>query len=555
MPSSSQLEVALTRSQLSEALVCLDGSPISFEDYPMFRLIYDGGYDSMLLMTCRQVGKSTTLSNFSIAESIAFDFFKTFFISPSQEQTHKFSTLRVGTTIQFSPNLKKYYSGRGVENRVNLRMFSNGSQIAFSYAKDNADRCRGFSADRVCLDEIQDMLLDAIEPVVRECMSKSKYKWMTRCGTPKSMENPIQGYWQASTQTEWLVKCEACNAWNQLRSEKCLGKLGPVCQRAGCGRYLNVRNGTWVDMNPDAKAHTLTDDPDERASVIKGFHISRPMMPQEVPGCWQPGTAGYRLALKNWRDILDKFEGPKPYSLPMFRNEVLGVSDSVGRRLVTRELLNEMCTGPQMLPKPGPASLQGISMVAAGIDWSGGGTLIKSRTVLWIVGKVAQTQKIRTLYYKIFPGTSPVEEVNEIMNILGMYGPVLKLVGCDAGEGNMPTEMLRRRLGPERVFKYRYGSPKFRVRWDAEGAYYLVNRTWSIDSLMSALQRKEYEFAQNVPAMTPAFDDILNEYEEVTKNGLKVWRHAPDAPDDCLHALNFARMTLQKLTGELDLTS
>src|SRR5581483_3411467 len=107
-----------TRSEITESLLWLDGKRISLNDYPMHRAFYDGAYKKTLLKTCRQVGKSTTLANFIIAESVAMPFFKTLFFSPSQEQTLKFSNLRVGKTLNYSPLLRRYWVN---ENRVLVR--------------------------------------------------------------------------------------------------------------------------------------------------------------------------------------------------------------------------------------------------------------------------------------------------------------------------------------------------------------------------------------------------------------------------------------------------
>ena len=50
--------------------------------------------------------------------------------------------------------------------------------------------------------------------------------------------------------------------------------------------------------------------------------------------------------------------------------------------------------------------------------------------------------------------------------------------------------------------------------------------------------------------------DILNEYEETIKNPQgggekKAWRHAPDAPDDCLMAQIFAWIASKVVLGDL----
>lgn len=537
--------ISRTRSQLSEMLLRIDGKPVDIRSgYPMFLAIYDGSFQRTLLKTCRQVGKSTTLSNFSIVECVAVPFFKQFFIAPSQEQTQKYSTGRVGKTITYSPLIRKHFVNQGVPQRVLSRMFTNGSEINFSYAEDDADRCRGISADRLCLDEVQDMLLDAVVPVVKECLSNSGYKYETYCGTPKTNENAIENLWKVSTQTEWVIKCDSCGRSSIIVSEKQLSPQGPIC--TGCQGLLNPRNGRWVDMNPQPK----------NPKALKGFHISRPIMPKNVPAAWPVGPLRDK-ALDEWLDVYDKLAGPKPYPLAMFRNEVLGVSDSQGRRIVTLETLQEMCDGPPMSPVPTAENMKGVVRVTAGIDWSGGGTQLASRTVLCLLGKVGETGKLRVLYYKIFPGTSPVEEVNEIAGVLQQYNRNGQLmVGVDRGEGNMPSDMLRRKFGdPRKVVKIHYtGSLSSYIKWNADG-FYVLHRTHAIDSLMSALNRREFQFNQNQASMAPAFQDILSEYEEVTREGRKRWDHAATEPDDFLHALNFARVIMQVVTNEVNLTA
>jgi len=132
-----------------------EGKPFSLNDYPMFRAVYDDSPQKMLLKTCRQVGKSMTLSTFALGECVAIPHFKTFFIAPTKEQTQTFSVSRVGKFILFSPLVRDIFVDEGTTNRVLARYFSHGSQIEFSYASDDADRCRGRSCDRLMLDEVQ----------------------------------------------------------------------------------------------------------------------------------------------------------------------------------------------------------------------------------------------------------------------------------------------------------------------------------------------------------------------------------------------------------------
>lgn len=527
-------------SELAESWLELEGHKYSLQDYPMFRPILDGQYKSTLLITSRQVSKSVTLAVLAVIESVARRHFKTIYVAPRREQTQRWSTLRLGKIMNFSPLIRRAFLGDMISNRVLLRTFLTGSDIALTYADEDADRVRGLSADRLAIDEMQDVLFDAVAPVIKECMANSEYKLEIYCGTPKTFENGIQHLWETSTQSEWVICCEGCRSENVIVSEEALTPLGPACLR--CGRLLNPRTGRWIDFKPRAKT--------------KGFHVGRPIMPRDVPAAWHE-TKAVEAAQLRWNDVWEKLTGVNPYPISQFRNEVLGVSDSQGRRLVTIEQLRSMCVGPAI--EPGVNQLgnaKGVNMMGAGIDWSGGGTEVKSRTVLVILGRLP-TGKYRLMWFKIYPGLSPMEETADICNVLQAFGPGLQFIGCDAGEGNMPTDFLRHRIDPTRVVKYRYGNPNYYIRWDKGGNFFMLNRTRALDAVMADLARGHFEFPTDPDqsVMATAFSDILNEYEEVTTEGNKVWRHAPTRPDDFLHALSFARLSVQLGVGELDLTS
>ena len=208
--------------------------------------------------------------------------------------------------------------------------------------------------------------------------------------------------------------------------------------------------------------------------------------------------------------------------------------------------------------------MKGVTKVAAGIDWSGGGSELKSRTVLVILGWVPMINKNRVLYYKIFPGTHPVDEVEEIYTTLCFYSNC-PLIGADEGGGNMPTDLLRKRFGSARnVVKFKYAdNVDYYSRFNQSNGLWTINRTRSIDRVMMALGlHQEIQFPSdlctpNVSEIAEPFEDILNEYEEMVgpNKDRKAWRHAPTKPDDFLHALNYADMVLQMVKGEWDLTA
>lgn len=201
--------------------------------------------------------------------------------------------------------------------------------------------------------------------------------------------------------------------------------------------------------------------------------------------------------------------------------------------------------------------MKDVVQVSAGIDWSGGGTKIKSRTVLTVVGRLVNGT-VRLLYYRIFPGTNPVSDLAEITNVLRAYDQGQMMIVGDAGEGNANMDTLRHRFNqPSRIVKVRYvGEQNAYIAWNKKAMTWTVHRTPAVDSLMGLLKSGGVEFPKEpAQAMEVPFADILNEYVEVTKTGRKRWAHAETRPDDFLHALVFGRIGLQLTTGELNLAT
>lgn len=499
----------------------------------MYRAVYNGRYKSTLLKTGRQVAKSTSLANFIITESVAIPFFKSYYVSPTKEQTVLFSNTRVGKTLSYSPLVRKHFQSPEHADRVLHRSYTNGSENGFTYASDNADRARGFSSDRVCYDEFQDMLFDEVVPVINATMKGSKYRFETYAGTPKTMEASIEYLWEHSTQSEWVMKCSGCGKYNFVVSVKSLGKHGPIC--LNCGKVLNPREGFWVDMRKSTGGEAL----------VKGFHIPQPIMPSNIPSCYTD-PEDQEQAQSKWDDILRDME---LYSEAKFKNEVLGLSDSIGQRLISLEELEALCVGGPLSDLPDPrGNIQGITQLVAGVDWSGGGASGVSRTVLWIWGWSPRERRLRTVYYKIFAGSNPVHTVEEIAALCNRFG--VSLVMGDAGEGHLANATLREKLGRHRVTSARYAMQAKPIVWNGVDLY-MLDRTTVIDNYMMRLKRKEVTFPALQDTREP-IRDILNVYEEVTTSGRKVWRHAPKQPDDCLHAQIYGWIAWKIVSGDLN---
>ncbi len=545
--SNQAIDLSIRRSEWVTTLLYLDGNPFSLEHFPFYRQVYDNIYPALLMKTARQVAKSTTLANFLIMEACSTPHWKSFFIAPSQEQTTKFSQTRVGKTIFYSPDIRKRWVSKELSSRVYQKMFTNGSELAFSFANDDPDRARGVSADRVAYDEVQDILYDEVIPVINECMANSDFAYETYCGTPKSMENTIEQLWQWSSQTEWVVRCQACNTYQYFEDEKCLGKKGPICLK--CGQYLNVRLGEWVDMHTYPKNF--------EGKRIKGFHVPQVILPKNVPASMPSDLKNQEVAMARWKRILAKHA---VYPVSKFKNEVMGVSDAIGTRLISKDELESLCYDYDITDYPTHNFLlSDMRAVVAGVDWSGGGTTGASRTVLWVWGLVAGSLehnfKLKTLYFKIYPETNPISGgvIDHIVDICTRFN--VQLIIGDAGEGALANSNLRERLGAHRAMQVQYrgvanaGGGNSRPFYWNKIDRFLAERTTMIDHYFMFVKRKGVIYP-NVRCMQVPIKDMLNEYEEVTQQGRKVWRHAPSQPDDALHAQIFGWMAAKFITQD-----
>lgn len=532
------------RSNIAQSLFYVDGKPLSLANYPMYLAVYDGFYPRLLLKTGRQVAKSTTIASFMIAECIGKEQFKCYYISPSQEQTRKFSHTRIAKILSYSPDLRRYFVGPESIDSVLLRMLRNGSEMAFTYALDDPDRARGYTANRCCFDEIQDILFEPVVPVIEECMSNQDEAYSIYCGTPKTMENTIEILWEHSTQTEWCMRCDSCGRSTFVDTLKPLGQMGPEC--LNCRKPLNPRNGRWVDMKPATEEQLIN------GTIIKGFHISQPMMPENVPAAWKTSDDYYKTATIRWQRLLGKLQ---TYGEAKFLNECIGVSTATGVRLLTKDLLEALCDPDhEMTRLPIATSRAGIRRVVAGVDWSGGGGeikgmegLLKSRTVLHIWGDTGDG-RLKTMYYKIFPNGHPSGWIDEIVDLCKNWG--VEMICGDAGEGALANAMLRDRLGAHVVVQARYLNSSTPVEWNGNSQAYHCDRTTLIDNYATFLLHKRALYPKLSQAK-PAIDDILNVYEETTMAGKKVWRHATTQPDDCLHAQLFGWLAWRILTQDL----
>jgi len=134
-------------------LLNLKGQPYTLDNYfpfeNLFRYLMP---NQLLLKTGRQVSKSTSIAAHGIMTSVGIPNFTTLYVMPLYEQVRRLSGMFVGPFVEQSP-VRQLWQNTNTVNSVLHRSFTNDSKMLFSFAFLSADRLRGVSADKVCLDE------------------------------------------------------------------------------------------------------------------------------------------------------------------------------------------------------------------------------------------------------------------------------------------------------------------------------------------------------------------------------------------------------------------
>jgi len=367
--------------RLLPAYLSLADKPFTLENHKVMAPLFRARLPSRLLLVAgRQVSKSMSTAADGLLRANMLPGFRTLFVTPRFEQIRRFSTNYVQSLLMNSP-ARALWTGSDITNSVLQKNFRNNSQLLFSYALLNADRCRGIAADRINFDEIQDMNSDHL-PIIGDAMGASKWCITQYGGTPKTFDNTIHSLWQESSQAEWFIPCFNCSPtrWNIPALEYhldamigphsydiCDTRPGTVCYH--CRKPIDPAKGRWK--------HKFSD----RRELFAGYHIPQIIMPHHYANPYR------------WGELIEKRDTRAP---AVFYNEVLGVSYDSGTKLVNESDLRAAASLPwtNNITSPDPQVYAALNSgayidVVLGVDWGGGGKLGVSYTVLSLCGLLA----------------------------------------------------------------------------------------------------------------------------------------------------------------------
>lgn len=528
-----QVQSKFTRAEIAQKILQLEGYPYSLAQYPMFIDIFNSDFSRKMMRAGRQVSKTITLSANMITDVSITPYHPVIYANSSSQQTQAFSTSKLDPFLIQSPIIyKSLMKSKHVINNVFSKRLTNFSEIHLSYFSESADRLRGTSGNSMYLDEVQDMLYDAMIDA-EECLSAARNPTFTYAGTSKTTGSALEYLWSISTQKEWVMKCSGCNKWNRPSLEM-IGKTSIICK--ACGKTLDPYAGMWHAFNP------LAADKEKAAQLIDGFWIPQIILPMHC------------LVPDKWARLLDKLE---KYPRHRFLNEVMGLPVGNGDQTITEDLVHGMCieTLP-MLDSRCPENANGATHIVAGIDWGGGGGSGTSRTVLSIYAVYPEREQFIKIHGAIYSAGEPSQHVENIANRLRRFGVVM--VFGDHGGGNFAMSQLKALVPDIRVIPVMYTEQNRPYKWDDIANRYTVNRTVMIDSfLMDVKQGRVKAFRWS--EFKPFAEDLQSVYEEIIgeEKGVprRVWRRNPAKPDDALHSMVFGWFACRVVSGMLDFTS
>lgn len=513
-------------ADVAQAVLMFQGAPYSLKDYPMFVDIFNSGKDRRLLKAGRQVSKTVTMAADIVSNAVTTPYYPMLYANASATQTTGFSTSKLDPFLLHSPLVAStLMKTKNLINNVFNKRFDNFAEVRLTYFSESADRIRGNTGYGMYMDEVQDMLYDAIIDA-EECLSAAPEPKFTYAGTSKSKITPLEFFWGMSTKKEWLIQCTGCNKYN-IPSLQNVGKSGLICK--SCGKALDTYSGFWQAFGPED-------------SQYDGFRIPQIILPLHC--CHK----------RKWNALLKKIDTYPDYKT---KNEIMGDPIGEGDALITEPLLKAMCyEDAAMASEKSNASCGQADFMLGGIDWGGGGSTGTSRTVLSIFSADGQGMEARMVFGKIYTSGEPTKHIEDIAYWLRKFQ--VTATYADHGGGNFAISQLAQYMPGMQLIPVMYTDQAVPFRWDEKARRFTVNRTVMIDSFILDIKKsvvRTFRWGE----FEPFAKDFLAVKEEVIGEdrgaGKRVWRRFPSSPDDSLHSMLYAWFAARVHWGQTDFTA
>ncbi|MBW0432283.1 phage terminase large subunit family protein [Leptospira yasudae] len=164
---------------------------------------------------------------------------------------------RIFDTVNISPHIKK--NADQTDSTWNVQLIKYLETTLAFRATETLKQVKTFDADMVVLDEFDEHNVEHAE-FAKDRLDHSKIALMRKISQPSIEDFGIHAEWKNSNQMMWLIKCDACNEWNNLIQRFIeepgsifgvkTGKNSKVVFACKCGSALNPQKGTYVPARP-----------------------------------------------------------------------------------------------------------------------------------------------------------------------------------------------------------------------------------------------------------------------------------------------------------------
>jgi hypothetical protein len=448
------------------------------------------------------------------------------YVAPLNEQVKTFSRGRLDKLFRYSQKdlVRKRYMRSELTNQVFHKEFANGAEIYLRNCFEEGDNIRGLSTDDIFIDEIQDILIDAL-PVIRETQARSKNPHLFFTGTPKSLSNTIQQQWEKSSQAEWVVVCPHCKTHQVLGVPNVTPKSF-VCRAPKCKKELpDIARamGRWEHKNPEA--------------IMKGFRITQMMVPD--------------ISVSSLYEKIETYPKDKLY------NEVLGRSYEKADKPFNQILLNEITNVDISEYAHKPTEYMDTTMYM-GVDWGEGEKNGKQGTgyTVVVVGAINKDGKFQIFHAKRFERGDELDPDYQIQYILKMMDSMrVHICVADYGAG-VKENMRLRKILKERFFQCQYvGRQNDKVSYEELDFKYKIPRSYWLTQFVEFVQQKKLLIPgkNNGNVVKWIHENFLSLYSEYrqSRSGISeelFYSHSETEPDDAVHATFYAWFASQMAT-------
>jgi len=500
-----------------------EGNRLDFETRPHWKQIYNDESRYMVLMTSRQIGKSTFQAIRILYEMLATRNASILFANAKKSQNNEFRHRSLLPQIFRNRKLMRKALGKASINNAKMMRLSNGSTLHLEHIGSTADSARGSSASTIIADEVQDIPranLDVIMESAASFPKDSKYRFT---GTCKDDQNNMYQLFLDTCQFEWIIPCASCKQNNPPIGMTHLDLEREYLFCSHCKKPINTLDGDWVAQNPKCKR--------------VGYRMPRLI---EVNTVWRNSADG----------ILDKYE---TYSRDKFLNEVMALPSIHGEALITLQELESFCEDrPMMDPDNVPMEeIRGEAIIAT-VDWAYNTKILGVSHTIISIAKV-EGDHIKMLFMKRFSGpyydgiNGPDLVLDEIQGLVAAFG--VDWVFADHRIGNKENNRLKQKIG-KLLVEVEYSPGSHPVTWKSDTKRYSIPKTESLDRLFNQLRAGRFTFP-NVDASTEFLTDVLNVYthynDDVTSRSYK---RKGGASDDFLDLLNFTLIAAIEYYGD-----